>query len=108
LSPLVAVSAAYSVNILYVKYDDCSVYVKYYDCSKIKYLPPVAALKAVQVSVNNVARSITGVKRSDRVRVAELNAMANLPTINELRWLWTVDGRTEDGGYGSMGGIQQM
>jgi hypothetical protein len=46
--------------------------------------PTVAALKAVQVSVNNVARSITGVMRSDRVRVAELNAMANLPTINAL------------------------
>jgi hypothetical protein len=46
--------------------------------------PTVAVLKAVQVSVNNVSRYITGVKRSDCVRVAELNAMANLRTINAL------------------------
>jgi hypothetical protein len=41
-------------------------------------------LKAVQVAFNNVCRSITGNKRSDRVKVADLSKEANLPTVNEL------------------------
>jgi hypothetical protein len=46
--------------------------------------PTNGKLKAVQKAFNNVCRSITGNKRSDRIKVADLSKEANLPTVNEL------------------------
>jgi hypothetical protein len=46
--------------------------------------PTVGGLKAIQVSLNNVARSVTGCKRSDHVTVRELNKKARFPQLNEL------------------------
>jgi hypothetical protein len=41
-------------------------------------------LKSVQVSLNDVARSITGYKRTDHVKVADLLSKAGLPTLNQV------------------------
>jgi hypothetical protein len=46
--------------------------------------PTPTALKAVQVAVNNVARSVTGCRRSEHVRVEDLNKQAGFPLLNEL------------------------
>jgi hypothetical protein len=45
---------------------------------------PSTACKAVQVAINKVARSITGVKRTDHVRIPDLLHKAGLPSVNEL------------------------
>lgn len=46
--------------------------------------PTVGGLRAVQVALNNVARSVTGCKRSDHIAVRDLNARAKFPLLNEL------------------------
>lgn len=43
-----------------------------------------SSYKAVQVSMNDVARTLTGSKRADHVPVAELLAAANMPSVNYL------------------------
>ena len=45
---------------------------------------PSAALKSIQVSINDVARSITGKTRTDHVRVPDLLHNAGLPSLNEI------------------------
>jgi hypothetical protein len=46
--------------------------------------PTNGRMASVQVAVNDVARSVIGGKRSDRVAVLELNARAQFPLVNEL------------------------
>jgi hypothetical protein len=46
--------------------------------------PTPTALKAVQVAVNNLARSVTGCRPSEHVRVEDLNKQAGFPLLNEL------------------------
>lgn len=46
--------------------------------------PPSAGHKAVQVAINDVARSITGMKRTDHVRVDNLLHRAGLPSANAV------------------------
>jgi hypothetical protein len=46
--------------------------------------PPSAAYKSVQVAINDVARSITGTKRTDHVKIPSLLYSAGLPSVNEL------------------------
>jgi hypothetical protein len=46
--------------------------------------PTLGGLKATQVSQNNVARSVTVCKRSDHVRMEDLNKRAGSPRLNEL------------------------
>jgi hypothetical protein len=46
--------------------------------------PPSAAYKSVQVAINDVARSITGTKRTDHVKIPSLLYRAGLPSVNEL------------------------
>jgi hypothetical protein len=46
--------------------------------------PTVGGLRATQISLNKVARSVTGCKMSDHVTVADLNAKARFPLLNEL------------------------
>lgn len=45
---------------------------------------PSAAYKAIQVAINDVARSVTGLKRTDHVRIPDLLHRAHLPSVNEL------------------------
>jgi hypothetical protein len=45
---------------------------------------PSAAYKSVQVAINDVARSITGRKRTDHVKIPSLLYWAGLPSVNEL------------------------
>ena len=45
---------------------------------------PSVSAKAVQVALNNVARSITGAKRKDHVRIPELLAKAEIPSLNSI------------------------
>jgi hypothetical protein len=45
---------------------------------------PSAAYKSVQVAINDVARSITGRKRTDHVNIPSLLYRAGLPSVNEL------------------------
>ena len=40
--------------------------------------------KAVQVTLNNVTRSITGTKRESHVRISELLAKAGIPSLNSM------------------------
>jgi hypothetical protein len=46
--------------------------------------PPSAAYKSVQVAINDVARSITGIKRTDHMKIPSLLHLAGLPSVNEL------------------------
>lgn len=46
--------------------------------------PTMGALRSVQIAVNNAARSVIGSKKSDHVRVEELNEKAGFPSINAL------------------------
>jgi hypothetical protein len=46
--------------------------------------PLSAAYKSVQVAINDVARSITGTKRIDHVKIPSLRYRAGLPSVNEL------------------------
>eukprot|EP00095_Tigriopus_kingsejongensis_P004764 maker-scaffold510_size151595-snap-gene-0.41 protein:Tk04764 transcript:maker-scaffold510_size151595-snap-gene-0.41-mRNA-1 annotation:"mite group 2 allergen pso o 2 precursor" len=46
--------------------------------------PTSTALKAVQVAINDVARTITGKTRQDRIRIPDLLHIAGLPSLNEL------------------------
>jgi hypothetical protein len=43
-----------------------------------------ASAKAVQVALNDVARSITGNKRKDHVRIPDLLAKAGIPSLNSV------------------------
>jgi predicted RNase H-like HicB family nuclease len=47
-----------------------------------EYMP--TGYRPVQVALNDVARTLTGAKRSDHIRVADLLAAARMPHINEL------------------------
>jgi hypothetical protein len=40
--------------------------------------------KAIQISLNNVARSITGSRRNDRTHVVNLLETARLPSVNSM------------------------
>jgi hypothetical protein len=46
--------------------------------------PVGARYKAIQVAINDVARTVTGGKRSDHTSVRDLNDRAGFPTLNEL------------------------
>jgi hypothetical protein len=46
--------------------------------------PHPANLKSVQISINDVARSIVGLKRIDHVTVSDLLTQAGLPSLNKL------------------------
>jgi hypothetical protein len=46
--------------------------------------PINSKLRAVQISLNDTARSVTGSKRSDHITVRDLNAAAKFPTLNEM------------------------
>jgi hypothetical protein len=48
----------------------------------MEYMP--TAYRPFQVALNDVARTLTGAKRSDHIRVADLLAAARMPHINEL------------------------
>jgi hypothetical protein len=46
--------------------------------------PRAAALLSVQVAINDVARSITGSKRDDRIRIERLLGQAKIPSLNSI------------------------
>ncbi|QQP50010.1 Hypothetical protein FKW44_010860, partial [Caligus rogercresseyi] len=46
------------------------------------------AHRAVQVAINDVARSITGCRRRDHIRIEDLLRTAKIPSLNEIpSWL---------------------
>eukprot|EP00095_Tigriopus_kingsejongensis_P005955 maker-scaffold509_size151631-snap-gene-0.18 protein:Tk05955 transcript:maker-scaffold509_size151631-snap-gene-0.18-mRNA-1 annotation:"hypothetical protein T265_04194" len=53
-------------------------------CLKDCEASPSNAHKAVQVALNDVARTITGKSRQDHVQIADLLHLAGLPSFNEL------------------------
>jgi hypothetical protein len=46
--------------------------------------PHSADLRAAQVAINDVARTLTGKKRKDHVQVSDLLKKAKLPSINQV------------------------
>ena len=72
-----------------------------------------ASYKAVQVAINDVARTLTGVKRSDHIPVKDLLNKAGLPSVNRLvvkavaMEAWKAYAST-DGGGGSRKPIGSM
>jgi hypothetical protein len=44
----------------------------------------MGGLRLVQISLNNVARSVTGCRRSGHITVQDLNTKAGFPLLNEL------------------------
>jgi hypothetical protein len=46
--------------------------------------PASATHKSIQVAINDVARTITGVKRMDRIKIPDLLFRAGLPSLNSL------------------------
>jgi hypothetical protein len=64
-----------------------------------------ASHRATQVAVNDVARTLTGTRRKDHVRVADLLESARLPSVNELAVVATATEtwrafHSSDGGQG--------
>ena len=53
-------------------------------CPEFDDAQPSAAYRAVQVAIKDMARSITGVKRTYHVRIPDLLHQAGLPSINEI------------------------
>ncbi|QQP39087.1 Uncharacterized protein FKW44_019856, partial [Caligus rogercresseyi] len=45
---------------------------------------PDAAHRAVQVAINDVARSIAGCRRRDHIRIEDLLSIAKIPSLNEI------------------------
>ncbi|QQP38291.1 Hypothetical protein FKW44_018828 [Caligus rogercresseyi] len=45
---------------------------------------PDAAHRAVQVAINDVARSIAGCRRRDHIRIEDLLSFAKIPSLNEI------------------------
>jgi hypothetical protein len=45
---------------------------------------PTAGFRAVQVAINDAARSIAGKKRTDQIRIPDLLHRAGLPSVNTL------------------------
>jgi hypothetical protein len=46
--------------------------------------PPSALVHAIEVALRDVARTLAGKKREDRIKMEDLHALANIPTLNEL------------------------
>jgi hypothetical protein len=46
--------------------------------------PHSSAIKSVEVAVNDVARSLTGLKRTDRITLEKLHKRARIPTFNQV------------------------
>jgi hypothetical protein len=69
--------------------------------------------KTVQIAVNDVARTLTGTRRTDHKRVAELLHQARLPTVNELVVVATATEtwrafHSTDGGQGRRNPLGQL
>jgi hypothetical protein len=69
--------------------------------------------KAIQISLNNVARSITGSRRNDRTHVVDLLETARLPSVNSMTVSAVVMEawhayRSNDGGNGDRNPIGSM
>jgi hypothetical protein len=46
--------------------------------------PHSSTIKSVEVAVNDVARSLTGLKRTDRITLEKLHKRARIPTFNQV------------------------
>jgi hypothetical protein len=46
--------------------------------------PPSALVHAIEVALRDVAWTLAGKKREDRIKMEDLHALANIPTLNEL------------------------
>jgi hypothetical protein len=74
---------------------------------------PSTQYKAVQVAVNDVARTLTGTRRTDHKRVVDLLHQARLPSVNELAVVATATEtwrafHSTDGGQGLRNPLGQL
>jgi hypothetical protein len=72
-----------------------------------------ASDRATQVAVNDVARTLTGTRRTEHVRVGDLLHRARVPSVNELAIVATATEtwrayHSEDGGQGQRNPLGQL